>query len=208
MLQSGALHGSFIVKNPTSTYTKNRIVFAIAQKVRTPLDFIKEKLGIGTVTFETRNNIFRYEVNRLNEIPILINLFNGNLVLSKVFKRFQIWVDNYNQVAKTASQEAKNAKTINVLLDQKQVSLSNCWLSEFAQADGGFNVSLRRNEKSKFGHWLQFKIYFTQKDEENFLSELAVLIRNEDPTNEERKPLKVYVLKKKENTFRVDFTKH
>ena len=59
------------------------------------LHFIQNKIGFGKV-IKLNKNISRYVVQDKKNISILINLFNGNIVLPKTLLIYSKWVQSFN----------------------------------------------------------------------------------------------------------------
>ncbi len=85
--------GSFMVKN------KN-LIFVINQADLNVLLLIQQKLHFGKVyTYKQKERIYaRYYVSKPTDIQKLIALFNGNIQLEKVWRRFKTWVEFYNSL--------------------------------------------------------------------------------------------------------------
>jgi LAGLIDADG endonuclease len=97
-------------------------------------------------------------------------LFNGNLHLTKVQKRFNNWVKVFNQISgKTIL--LKNIQPVGA------ISLQTGWLSGFFEADGGFSASLIYNERYALNHRLTLKSFLDQKGELEVLERIASLIK-------------------------------
>ncbi len=73
---------------------KPRLVFEIGQKDPKVLYFIKKTLGFGSVNSWQRNETtyWVYRVNSKKNIQRIIQLFNGNLVLTKRKVQFEKWL--------------------------------------------------------------------------------------------------------------------
>lgn len=203
--------GSFIVKNPTVSLNLKQLVFTIYQNDVKLLHKIKTRLGFGTVTQvkNSNKNAYRYDVFRMKDIVKLIHLFNGNLVLEKVWDRFQIWVSEYN---KQCNMGSTLWKSIVLKPYRKQCSLQSAWLAGFVEADGGFYANLRHHAKSKNGYALVFKFYITQKYEKPILESIAHLFRDqiEKKMSKSNPSLSdfIYTYKSKIETYRLELTRY
>ncbi len=181
-----------------------RKIFTVSQRVRAPLDLMEDNLAFGVVTHQVNGEgkiMWRYDVFRDDQIPIILALFNGNIILEHRYDAFRKWLNEYNL------QFCPPQNPVPYLKQQK-FTLQNAWLSGFLQADGGFNISLRTDSKSKLGYYLQFRCYITQKYERQVLQDIADAVRLEDQANKQEKKLLVNAKKvsKKEETWRIDFT--
>ena len=146
--------GSFIV-------SKGRLFFIINQKCIKTLYFIKSILGFGRVSFYT--TYARYIVTKNSDILRLILLFNGNLVLQKTNKRFEIWLLQYNI--------NNNAKLVYICNKNLNFFLSS-WLSGFISAEGCFNALVQLNVKYKVGYRFRIRFILDQKDELLFMTQV------------------------------------
>ena len=96
--------GSFIsAKFPTKKKPDNkRPIFIISQRHPQVLFTIKKELGFGVIKYvpatEKHAAFFKYIVNSLKHIQWLILLFNGNLRMTKVQKRFALWLEHFNNL--------------------------------------------------------------------------------------------------------------
>jgi len=139
---------------------------------------IRTKLGFGCVTSFERNGkeYIRYSTSKREYIILLIHLFNGNLVLEKRQKQFNLLLTQLNA-----------AWGLNIPLKafNCDVSLNNPWFSGFCDADAGFFI----NKKTGFradkkpngeGYYYKFltKFYITQDGELRFLKKIQVFFKN------------------------------
>lgn len=170
--------GSFTTHSGRPIFMLNQADLAVLRKIRT-------ELGFGTVgVFEQNERIYgRYVVRNRAGIERLISLFNGNIHLPKVHRRFVQWVERYNQIAKTdfLVQPCRSLSTL---------TLDSAWVSGFFDAEGGFSASVRREPRNKCGYRLTFKAYVDQKDEYFFMKHLGQLF--EIPNVTIRNPTKDY----------------
>jgi hypothetical protein len=203
--------GSFIVKNSTVSRNCKQLVFTIYQNDVKLLHKIKTTLGFGTVTQVKNSNkhAYRYNVFRVKDIVKLIHLFNGNLVLEKIWNRFEIWVNEYN---KQCNMGSTSWKPIALKPYRKQCTLQSAWLAGFVEADGGFYANLRNHAKSKNGYALVFKFYITQKYEKPILESIAHLFRDQTKTKLSKSNSSlsdfIYTYKSKIETYRLELTKY
>jgi len=156
--------GSFICDN-------QRLFFIINQADCQLLSKIRTKLGFGSVRkYIYEGRVYhRFQVSDRRNLLRLIYLFNGNLVLDKVYKRFARWVSKANQLWKLE---------ISIRSSNPEVELNNAWLSGFIEADGGFSARVRSNKRFVLGYQLQMKFYITQKGEEETLLRILDLLES------------------------------
>ena len=194
--------GSFPIKNPTKTYSKKNLVFTVSQRIQAPLNLIRENLAFGEVTNQVNvegRTMSRYDVVRDDQIPIILALFNGNIILKHRHEGFTRWLNQYNLQFRPPQNPVASLK-------QQKFTLQNAWFSGFLQADGGFNISLRENSKTTLGYYLQFRCYITQKYERQVLQDIADAVRLEDQAKKLKRKLLVKPRKvsKKEDTWRIE----
>ena len=156
--------GSFFIHKQ-----RNQMVFSITQKDILVLKVIKKQLGFGQICFNggPQKNCFLYNVSSYKGIICLIALFNGNIVLNKVQKRFKNWLEYYNTTLIFSTYFKKT-----VLFNSKKPIVSYCdaWVSGFSQAEGGFYVGLgkqkNRHSKQLYSNYrLLIKYHVSQKNE-------------------------------------------
>lgn len=97
--------GSWIVSG-------KRLFFILTQKEVAVLNMIKDTLGFGTVTIDSKG-IGRYTVSNRDHIFLLILLFSGNLVLSKRLAQFNTWVSAFNALTGNCLELCFNPREIN-----------------------------------------------------------------------------------------------
>ena len=87
-----------------------RSIFIINQKDPQILYKIKSLIGFGQISGPYKNKsgsiYYRYRVGNIKGTERLIDIFNGNLVLTKTEKRFKGYLDMYNSRV-TVSKEIK-----------------------------------------------------------------------------------------------------
>lgn len=152
-------------------FTKNCLFFYINQKEAQVLYQIRTKLGFGVTRNYTQDNksYYRFSVSNKKNILRLIHLFNGNIVLDKVQRRFEQWVAKANSLWKL---------NISVKQTKPEISLTNSWLAGFIQAEGGFYARVRKNSKMTTGYKLEMKFYITQKGELEALKFIKDLLKS------------------------------
>ena len=156
--------GSFIVNN------RGDLAFVITQNTSNLiiLHFIKETLGFGKVIAQS-STTSRYVTQSKKEIEIIINIFNGNIILpsrqiklNDFIKGFNIWVNK------------GNIRLEQVIVNNSCIlpSLNNNWLSGFTDGEGCFTCSI-----GKKGYSFNFNI--TQKWEINvkILNKICLLFK-------------------------------
>ena len=128
---------------------------------------IQKELGHGSISRKKGLNAYKYTVNNIQGVLLLINLLNGKMKTNKIFALHRL-IDWYNQYRGT-SIEKKGFNT--------DAILSNAWLSGFIDSDGHF--SLRSTESGKYPK-IECKFELSQKQKEGnkdnlfFLEEIAV----------------------------------
>lgn len=167
--------GSFIILN---SFKIPRLSFCITQKNAKVLFKIKKNLGFGKVRkfYQNGEYYYKFSVYKLENIERLIYIFNGNIVLNKVFIRFSYWVNQYN-ILSNNSLIIKNK--INLKKRKVCFNLNSSWFAGFIEGDGGFYASLTKNSKYKLNYRLRMKFYITQKDELLFLENVITLIHKQ-----------------------------
>ncbi len=162
--------GSFIINN------RNDLIFEITQGEANVklLNNIKEKLGFGVV-IKQASTVWRYKVEKRVEQEKQLHIFNGKLIMSEKRYQFKKFQDIYNQKAEKNKIRNHyklrnlNFEPIQFLRNLNEISLKNCWLQGFTEAEGCFTISI--NDKS---YNTQFNIY--QKGA-NHLPVLSSLIK-------------------------------
>jgi len=145
--------GSFIVNN------RGDLAFVITQSTSdiNVLNYIKETLGFGKVIAQSINTS-RYVTQSKTEISILINLFNGNIVLPTKREKFKLFLKGFNLWV------SKGRIKLNPLIFKNSIilpNLNNYWLAGFTDGEGCFSCSIR----DKKGFSINFNI--AQKGENN-----------------------------------------
>jgi len=96
----------------------------------------------------------------------LILLFNGNIHLQKVHKRFEFWVTAYNKRYGGNTPVFPRLKSTDLTLDSD-------WLAGFWDAEGGFHANL--GSRDGFHSRLRVKAYVDQKAEHEIMEQIARL---------------------------------
>ena len=167
--------GSFIVTHIKST-GKDRLFFLINQEDRKVMYKIQKELGFGSVNPYKQKGAtyYRYQVSAKNDLTRLVHIFNGNLLTTKVKKRFENWLQAYN------NRYPATPGTSSPILYKPgglKVSLQSDWLAGFVDAEGGFFVTLREPPKGKaWASRLVPRFSLTQKHEQTVLENIRDLI--------------------------------
>jgi LAGLIDADG endonuclease len=111
--------GSFVISK-----TRNVLQFVISQSIKDPtiLDFIKKELGFGQVIKQGKR-VLRFIVQDINNIYLIILLFNGNIILPSRKKNFKDFLDNFND--KINKKKIKEKEIINFQMSEILPSLNN-----------------------------------------------------------------------------------
>nr|UBU96488.1 putative LAGLIDADG homing endonuclease [Malassezia furfur]UBU96653.1 putative LAGLIDADG homing endonuclease [Malassezia furfur]UBU96674.1 putative LAGLIDADG homing endonuclease [Malassezia furfur] len=141
--------GSFIINNSS----KPTCTFVITQSTKDiqVIYYIQNKMGFGNV-IKQGNTTSRYIVQKQKDIEILINLFNGNLVLPKNFYKYSLWIKCFNNKFKP-------------IIFKNQMIIPNFntyWISGFTDAEGHFGCSILANSKA-----YRYRFMLAQKGQEN-----------------------------------------
>nr|QWL15226.1 hypothetical protein [Ulva rigida] len=205
--------GSFII---LKSFKIPRLYFSITQKNPKVLFKIKKKLGFGKVKrfYQNGEYYYHFSVYKLENIERLIYIFNGNIVLDKVFIRFSNWVKQYNILCN----HSLIIKPIHFKKRKVCFNLNSSWFAGFIEGDGGFYASLTKNSKYKLNYRLRIKFYITQKYELLFLENVIKLIhkkyleskyyKNDFSLNTEITDIKTskYITNLKFSTYRLEIS--
>ena len=179
-------------------FHQNRPVFVINQADLGLLRQIRTTLGFGVVsTFKqtTKNGqettYARYTIKDKKGIYQLIALFNGNLHLNKVQKRFKLWVKQYNQIW-GCEIPLKSRRNPNL------ISLNNSWLAGFFDAEGCCYASYTNDKRMRQGFRIRLKASVDQQFEYPVLQQIASLLKSPNVIvrNQEKKYFRVEVSSK------------
>lgn len=167
--------GSKIVTHIKGT-GKDRLFFVINQEERKVMYKIKKELGFGSVfPYKQKGaTYYRYQVSAKKDLTRLVHIFNGNLLATKVKKRFKSWLEAYNNRYHVTS---GTSSPILYKPGQLKVSLQSDWLAGFVDAEGGFFIDLREPQKGKaWASRLVPRFSVTQKHEQTVLENIRDLI--------------------------------
>ena len=168
--------GSFICKEGRLNFVINQADLGLLQTIRTTL-------GFGIVrSYSQDGSVFaRYTVGEKDGVRRLIHLFNGNIQLDKVQKRFEKWVHIHNTLSGENMKILPKRKTTDI-------SLNNAWLSGIFEAEGSFHARIKESQVQyrgtkvpppnfpvRFQKRLYVKAYFDQQFEFHSLRQVADL---------------------------------
>lgn len=125
-------------------------------------------LGFGTV--RKYGNIYRYIVTDQTNIFLLTSLFNGNLVLNHRQSQLTKWIlalPSYPYGSIQAPRRESNSLTVNSTLIKP--SLKDAWLSGFTDAEGCFNVNIKKRVKTVTGFRVSLRFTLDQKNAQSTL---------------------------------------
>lgn len=135
--------------------SQNRPTFIIRQKYPEVLYYIKENLKFGEINLYS-DGYYNYSVTNWEDSKKLALLFNGNLILNKTRIRFEAY---YNLIH-------NKFPDLPFFIDKPAIlSLNNGWISGFTQADGGFNIQIKKRKNVKLGYQIRLRFYLDQKGE-------------------------------------------
>lgn len=123
-------------------FNTKRNFFIINQKDPKVLYKIKKILGFGTVKFypkQGKEGIYRFIVTDQKGTFLLIQLFNGNIILDKVRERFKLYLELFNSLEKKKLDDDLKF-FIDFNINIPLCSFKNSWLSGFIDAEGSFNI--------------------------------------------------------------------
>ena len=150
--------GCMLIQNPTYTLGQQMLVLEITlhSSDAEVLYFIKSHLGFGTVTKKAKHR-HCFRIGGIKNISLLITLFNGNIVISKFYKRFAVFVNKYNEkIAQPKARPHTRALGTIALAPYGTVvpTLNDAWISGFTDAEGCFFATYDQRYK-------RWRYYFT-----------------------------------------------
>ena len=161
--------GSFVISRSGS----GALQFVITQSTEDIqiLYYIQETLGFGKV-IKQGERTSRYIVQDLNNLYLIILLFNGNIVLPTRKIRFNSFLSNFNE--KVGKGKIKSLKPVISINSNLLPSLNNSWLSGFTDAEGCFTCSFLSNSNA-----FRLRYLVSQKGDINLpiLSHLILLFQ-------------------------------
>ena len=133
--------------------------------------------------YKQGKRVYKWTIQRRDEIKLIIELFNGNLVLPSRKAQFQrffyLWKNKIEKKKENSYSKAKIFKstktpfTRGVTRDEKNMlSLNSLWLLGFVEAEGCFTTSFFSNSRA-----FRTRFIVSQKGDENIsiLSSLILL---------------------------------
>lgn len=138
--------------------------FVLTQKEGAILYHIKEMLGFGTV--RKYGNIYRYIVTDQTNIFLLTYLFNGNLVLTHRQSQLTKWILALPSYPYGSVRKSNSLTVISTLI---KPSLKDAWLSGFTDAEGCFNVNIKKRVKTVTGFRVSLRFTLDQKNAQSTL---------------------------------------
>lgn len=102
------------------------------------LNFIKNNLLMGSIYIQSKKqNTYRFIIQNIKELSIIVLLFNGNLVLPTSRARFHIFVSKLNELFLRKNNEHF------IIIDYTQLwpTLKDSWFLGFVDAEGCFSVN-------------------------------------------------------------------
>ena len=147
--------GSFIVNN------RGDLAFVITQSTSDlkVLYYIQETLGFGKIISQSVKTS-RYVTQSKKEIEVIINIFNGNIILPTKKDRLEKFILAFNIWANKGTIRLEPITSIN---NNIKPSLDNSWLAGFTDGEGCFTCSI--GEKKGFS----FNYSVAQKGESNLV---------------------------------------
>ena len=145
--------------------TRYRLYFTINQKDPKVLYYIREHLGFGHITpqfYINKNNVridyFRYSVSDQENIDRLIFLFNGNIILNKVYARFRAFLQARNT--------RDGGDQIQEMPQKNQFTFGeSAWISGFIDAEGCFYIRKQTEARYSLGFRIRCLFILDQKGE-------------------------------------------
>jgi hypothetical protein len=152
-------------RSQEAAVTRYRLYFTINQKDPKLLYYIREHLGFGHITSQfyiNKDNIridyFRYSVSDQDNIDRLIVLFNGNIILNKVYSRFRQFLQARNT--------REGVDQIQEMPQNDQFTFeANAWFSGFIDAEGCFYIRKQTEARYSLGFRIRCLFILDQKGE-------------------------------------------
>lgn len=146
--------GSFVVNH------RKELSFIISQGAsnKNVLDIIQYNLNMGSVIKQGKN-VYRFIINKKLEVSLIINLFNGNIVLPTRKVQFNNFLNIYN-----SKKDITNIKEINYITATNFPTFEDNWLLGFTEAEGSFTISFLSNSIA-----FRTRFILSQKGAENLI---------------------------------------
>lgn len=123
------------------------------------LNYIKDNLGLGTVTLQSRSqHTHRWVIQDTKNLYLMCKLFNGNIVFPMRNFKFLEFLSCLN----TKLVKYFAYKPMEPILATLTPSLNDAWLSGFTDAEGCFSISILSNSKA-----VRIRYILSQKWESN-----------------------------------------
>jgi hypothetical protein len=161
--------GSFVISR-SGTAALQFVITQATEDIQI-LYYIQETLGFGKV-IKQGERTSRYIVQDINNLYLIILLFNGNIVLPTRKIRFNSFLSKFNE--KVGKGKIKSLIPINPINSNLLPSLNNSWLSGFTDAEGCFTCSFLSNSNA-----FRLRYLVSQKGDINLpiLSHLILLFQ-------------------------------
>lgn len=173
--------GCFVVKEGRPCFNINQADLGLLNKIRTNLGFgsvrnYTQKINYNRELQESPEYMTyaRYSVSDRAGVRRFIAIFNGNIQLAKVQKRFEKWVECYNKVFK--DQIIIKSRRL-----PEAITLETDWLAGFFDSEGGFSLTLRKHSGiGRTAIRFEPKCYVDQQFEYDIMRRIADLfnVRN------------------------------
>lgn len=137
------------------------IQLVITQKEKEILELIRETLGFGRVIKQGETK-YRYIVERVELIKIIIGIFNGRMVFPTRIKRFKTFLEAYNK---------KTGENIELKNKRQSPSLNNAWFSGFVDSEGCLSSTIKETQ----GYKIIFSVSQKGKENVTVLSKLITM---------------------------------
>nr|YP_492641.1 endonuclease ai2a [Dictyostelium citrinum]ABC60392.1 endonuclease ai2a [Dictyostelium citrinum] len=146
---------------------RNDLLFVVIQGIENieVLNEIQKVFGFGLVTSQgISKRVWRFCVQDLLNIELIILLFNGNMILPTRQVRFKAFLDIYNKKIEKGTKATKKGilfPNIQLITRYLVPTLNNAWISGIVDSEGCFSISIKKTRS--------YNIIFciSQKGEEN-----------------------------------------
>lgn len=146
-----------------------RLYFKIRQEDVKILYRIKKYLNFGSVTVDS-DGYYSYTVSAKNYISVLLNIFNGKLVLTQTNERFvNEWLNNFNEWFASSDPILYKGPA-------SFLGIQNAWLSGFTDADGSFGFKISTDKKRKHGCRVRVYWYVDQSCSKYELEAMSIFL--------------------------------